>query len=180
MRYIFLVEEKSMKKFLEVLLCEYFPQDVTFRVIPHDGKGDLKKSITSKLRAMNGNDVKFVILIDQDSSDCCILKEEIKELCNNTGADYRIRIVCRELEAWYLGDLTAIDNAFSTKLVKHSEKKKFRQPDNIANAKQILKKYIGEIGQIETAEKIATAMRETDWRNNKSYSFGVFLQTIEL
>jgi len=180
MKYIFLVEEKSMKKFLDVLLHERFPENVTFRVISHDGKGDLKKSVKSKLRALNGNDVKFVILIDQDSSNCRVLKEEIRSLCENTEADYKIRIVCRELESWYLGNLTAVDNAFSTKLAKHGKNEKFRQPDNIDYAKQILKKYIGEIGQIETAEKIATAMKETNLHDNKSYSFGVFLKTIGL
>jgi len=179
-KFIFLVEEKSMQKFLEVFLEKRLPTGTTFKVIPHEGKSDLKKSIPIKLKALNKDDVMFIVLIDQDSSDCRTLKLEINDLCCKTNANYKVCIACRELEAWYLGDLSAIDKAFASKLSKQANKKKFRNPDMLNNAKQELKKHIGEIAQIAIAEKVATAMSESNYRENKSHSFHYFLKTIGL
>ena len=147
----------------------------------HSGKSDLKKSIPIKLKALKKPDVQFIILIDQDSSNCNTLKSEIIEICDRVkGINYKVRVVCRELEAWYLGDLNAVDNAFGTKLVRHKKQKDFRVPDSIVEPKQKLLKYIKERGQIAIAEKMANAMTWTSIENNPSDSFRIFLQTIGL
>jgi len=169
-----------MQKFLDVLLAARFPSGVGFKVIPHEGKGHLKQSIPIKLRVLNKSGVTFIVLIDQDSSDCLALKNELDKLCRGTGANYKVRIVCRELEAWYLGDLSAVDKAFSTNLSKHANRESFRDPDILQDAKRVLKTYIGQIGQIETAERIARAMVQSDFRENKSRSFHMFLKTVGL
>ena len=185
MKYIFLTEERSMKTFLDVLLRKNYPQ-FDFRTIHHEGKSDLKKSIPNKFGALNTDDTMFVILIDQDSSDCLALKSEINAICkrikNINNIKYKVRIVCHELESWYLGDLSAIDKAFSIKPSKMQGKRKFRNPDKLANAKQELRRYIKRehIGQVETAEKIAGTMTISNMQNNRSYSFHVFLRTIGL
>jgi hypothetical protein len=77
--------------------------------------------------------VRFVVLRDQDSAECEEVKARLLEICTEAGrADPLIRIPCRELEAWYLGDLVAVDAALGTKkLGELQEKKKFREPDRI-------------------------------------------------
>ena len=182
MKYIFLTEEKSMETFLNVFLQNNYTQ-IDFMIIHHEGKSHLKKSIPKKFQALNADDTMFVVLIDQDSSKCTVLKNEINNICKKIkNINYKIRVVCHELESWYLGDLSAIDDAFSIQLSKNKNKKKFREPDKLANAKQELEKYInhGHIGQIETAKKIATAMNVSSIKSNRSYSFHVFLRTIGL
>jgi hypothetical protein len=100
--YYFLTEENSMKKFLEVFLPKInFDED--YRIVSHSGKSDLKNSIPSKIRA-SATDSKFIILIDQDSNDCKLLKSEIENIIKaanrvNSEYSYKIRIVCHELES---------------------------------------------------------------------------------
>ena len=152
MNYVLLVEEKSMKIFLETFLPFKFPE-CKFRVISHEGKVDLKQSLVREMKVLNWNTPMFIVLIDKDANDCRVLKTEIDNLCCATETNYKIRIVCHELESWYLGDLAAVDIAFSTKLSKHSNKKTFREPDDLPNAKEILKEHIGQIGQNQNSGK---------------------------
>jgi len=176
MRHIILTEERSMKRFLEVFLEKFCP-DLNKKIIPHEGKSDLKKSIPQKLQAFSNDNTKFIILIDQDNCDCMELKEEIVKKCSVIQrSDYTVRIVCHELESWYLGDLFAIGNAFNKKLIGYSNKAKFRNPDKLCNAKEELRKHIGIASQIE--DRIVQAMTAESLKNNRSHSFHVFLKTI--
>jgi len=115
-------------------------------------------------------------LHDKDSTDCVILKQEIATLCVQAGhPETLIRIPCHELESWFLGDLTAVDHAFGTKLQKLQNKRKFHDPDKLGNAKEELKKYIPHYQQISGARAIAKQMSLTD---NRSHSFSVFIRGI--
>ncbi len=173
---VFLLEEPSMKEFLDVFLPRILPKDIVFITIPHVGKSDLKKSIPIKLRAWGG-DVKFVILHDKDSNDCVTLKNELLQLCRENGRpDSLIRIVCTELEAWYLGDLEAVADAYGLHSIrKQQSKQKFREPDNLGNPKEELKKLVNAYQQISGARRIAQYMHLD---NNLSYSFKVFIDGI--
>lgn len=54
--------------------------------------------------------VKMVVIHDQDSSNCKELKTKIENLISPTQfQDYKIRIVCKELENWYFGDIDALE-----------------------------------------------------------------------
>ncbi len=171
---VFLLEEPSMKAFLDILLPNILSEDTVFRTIPHNGKTDLKKSIPKKLKAWNG-DVKFVILHDKDSNDCISLKNELIDLCREGGRpDTLVRIVCTELESWYLGDLEAVGNAYGKiNIKKLQDNKKFRQPDSLGNPKEELKKLVKEYQQISGARIIADHMHPEE---NNSYSFRVFIE----
>jgi hypothetical protein len=180
MKYIFMVEERSMSEFLEIFLDNN--SKITKekrRIIPHSGKSDLKKSLPIKLRALNEPNTLFIVLIDQDSSDCKELKADITRICGQVkNARCIVRIVCRELESWYLGDLEAVDSVFNTKLSKHEKRKSFRMPDMIPNPKQILFNYIKPRGQVNIAQRMADAMTQISIHANRSKSFDIFLQTI--
>ena len=145
---VFMLEEESAKHLLKELLPRIlsgFEQRVTCRLIPHQGKGDLQKSIPIKMKAWLAPNTFFIILHDQDSHDCRKLKQSLKRLCaRNNKHKPLIRIVCRELEAWYFGDLDAVEKAFpSFKANKYKYKRKFRNPDAINNPGDELKRIVG-------------------------------------
>lgn len=99
MKLVFLLEEESMKHFLDGILPKILPPDVGFITVPHEGKSDLQKSVPIKLRAWKEPGVKFVIVQDQDTGDCRELKRKLVELCGDTTQEVLIRIACHELEA---------------------------------------------------------------------------------
>jgi len=67
-RVVFLLEERSMKILLEELLPRLVP-GMPFICIPHEGKQDLEKSISRKLRAWREPGARFVVVRDNDGGD---------------------------------------------------------------------------------------------------------------
>lgn len=149
--------------------------DVTCRFVAFQGKGDLEKRLPIKLKGWSAPDTKFVVVRDQDEDDCLKLKERLVELSSGYGRDVLVRIVCHELEAWYFGDLRAVDEAYSTKLEKLAGKKRFRDPDTIHHPKLELKKHLPELQQILGAQKIAPNL---DPERNTSRSFHVLVDGV--
>lgn len=92
MKLIFLLEEPSMKYLLDGILPKILPDGVTFQTIPHSGKRDLEISIPRKLRGWNEpEDIRFIILHDQDTKDCVALKNQLLHIClYETGTGTRI------------------------------------------------------------------------------------------
>jgi len=176
-RVVFLVEEKSMKEVLARVLPKALDQDTHYLVITHEGKSDLDRSIVFKLRAFPRAD-KFVILRDQDSADCTVLKANIQKLCRDAGRpDALVRIVCHELESWFLGDLLAVENAFKESgVASRQNQKRFRAPDLLPNATQILKNIAPKYQKISGSRAIAEYM---SLENNRSHSFNVFLEGLK-
>lgn len=174
MEIVFFVEELSMKCVLETILPKIISKDVTYRVFSHDGKGDLKASFPIKLRAWLKPETKFVIMQDQDKNDCKKLKQEIVQLCGNKSC--LVRIVCHELEAWYIGDLKAVAQAYNLpNLCKYENKSKFRDPDALESPKKELKKLVPQLTQVLGAQKISLYM---DIERNRSKSFQVFVEGV--
>ena len=144
---VFMLEEESAKHLLKELLPRILSesqsetQTVTYKLIPHQGKGDLQKSIPIKLKAWLTPNTFFIILHDQDSHDCRKLKHKLKQLCvQNNKHKPLIRIVCQELEAWYFGDLDAVEKAFpSFRANKYKNKRRFKNPDAINKPSDELK-----------------------------------------
>jgi len=176
MRLIVLTEELSMAELLKIILPKVLPKgSEPPLVIPHNGKRDLEKSIPRKLRAWESPDDKFIIVHDQDSSDCHRLKANLLSLCGGARNDYLVRIVCDELEAWYFGDLAAVSKAYGRDCTKLAAKRKYRQPDAIVNAKSELRKVISDYQPIDGAVRIAKHM---DIDRNTSPSFNVFINGV--
>ena len=102
------------------------------------------------------------------------------ELCQQANRpDTLIRIVCHELESWFLGDLAAVEQGLNIrpgKLSKLQNNKKYRNPDNIAAAKQESKKITSTYQQISSSKEIA---KHLNINNNKSHSFNVFIQGLK-
>ncbi len=141
-----LVEEPSMDSFLRVILPRILSQgyevDQNCFIRPFEGKSDLMSSIPNKVNGYKNYvwPVKLLILHDQDSNDCVELKNEITNtiLENNDQIEFKVRIVCRELESWYFGDMEAIEAVFPrTKASTLENKAKYRNPDNIFGAPEM-------------------------------------------
>lgn len=175
MKLVFLCEEPSMKYFLDGLLPRLLPTTVDYLVIKHDGKSDLEKSIPVKLRGWNDSNVRFIILQDQDSNDCHVLKERLIELASPYQRDVVVRIVCHELEAWYLGDLKALDIVYGCRFSQMQNKRKFRNPDNIGAPKAELRRMIPTHQQIRGAQLLGPVI---DIDNNTSVSFHYFVEAV--
>lgn len=167
-----------MRDVLEVLLPSILPQGYRLGenvfVRPHQGKSDLKKSIPTKMRALShyGIPSLLVVLQDQDSHDCRVLKEELTDLCRQHGhCPFLVRIVCRELESWYLGDMDAIGQCYTSfKPDKYRQSAKFRNPD-LCNAADELSKLIKGFSKGYAARNIPSHM---DVSVNNSESFRQF------
>lgn len=175
MKLIFLLEEQSMKCFLDGLLPRILPAEIQFITIPHEGKSDLQKSLTAKLQGWNEPDVKFVVVQDQDSNDCKEIKKKLLDLCKNSKKEILIRIACHELEAWYFGDMNALSQAYGVDLSAAKRKSKYRIPDAIVNPKEELRWLLPEHQQIAGARRIAPII---DIGNNSSVSFQMFVNGV--
>ncbi|MAT83559.1 MAG: hypothetical protein CMQ43_13440 [Gammaproteobacteria bacterium] len=157
MHLVFLLEEQSAKQFLDLFLPRILPDEATFLTVPHQGKSELQKSIPRKLRAWRTPDTKFVILHDQDSADCTELKESLVTLCEAGGKPALVRIACRELEAWYLGDLHAVDRAYpGSRVARVSRKARYRNPDTIVTPSKELERIVPEFQKVDGARRLAT------------------------
>lgn len=184
-----LVEEPSMEALLKVILPSIlsggWKLNENVFVRPHQGKGDLKNSIPKKFKAFSKDSSQitgFIILQDQDANDCKQLKNELDQLCkqNNFGnrCPYKVRIVCHELEAWYLGDPDAISLIFphDFKADSYRNKSICKAPDGIVSPKKQLKRIVGDYPQIQTATDIAGKMVVGA---NQSKSFKQFVGAVD-
>ena len=141
-----LTEEPSMDYFLRGLLPRILPEgyrlDENCFIRPHEGKRDLMLSIPKKMRAYSryGYPVKVLIVHDQDSNDCTELKNALlaqAKIAENAVPSL-VRIACRELENWYLGDLEALQLIYpDIKAHELRRKAKFRSPDHVFGAHEI-------------------------------------------
>lgn len=177
---VLLVEERSMKNTLEALLPKILPPNVIPITVPHEGKSDLMKSIPRKIKGWRTPNTQFVVVQDNDNGDCIKLKQKLCRLCSEAGRpESLIRIVCQELEAWFLGDLQAIDSSglvSNSKFSSLNEKERFRNPDFLADPKSELQKLVPNYRPFGGSQAIAPFLTLA---GNRSPSFCVFLDGIK-
>jgi hypothetical protein len=137
---VFLLEEPSAKEMLNGLLPRLLP-GVSYRCIVFEGKQDLEKNLVKKIRAYRVPNSQFIVLLDQDAGDCYLIKQKLVELCEKANkTDSLVRIVCRELESWYLADLKAVELGLKISgLAKHQSSQKYRSPDYLQSPSKELK-----------------------------------------
>ncbi len=176
-KLVFLVEEPSISEVLEVLLPRLLPQNILFQVVPHEGKNDLEKSIPRKLKGWREPGVRFVVMRDNDNGDCKQLKARLMEMCaENQRADTLVRIVCQELEAWYLGDLAAVANAYNKpSLALQQNTRKFRDPDKLTRPSEHIQRLVPEFEKFAGARNIAPYLTI---ENARSHSFRAFVNGV--
>lgn len=177
-----LVEEKSMEEFLRIFLPKILPPnwqiDTNCFIRSFEGKSDLQKWLPKQIKVFSNwhEPIGVIVLQDQDSADCKKLKQKLCTLISDYGVlPYLVRIVCKELEAWYIGDFEAIQLAYPHfNAANYIRKAKFRNPD-VCNAADELKKILPEIQKVSAAKKISPFLKI---ESNKSESFQQFVSGI--
>ena len=132
---VFILEEKSAKALLENMLPRLFgDRSYNIQYITFSGKQDLLKNIDGKILGWKVPNTLFFVLCDKDNDDCFELKQKLLSKCRNHTSEQQsiIRIACRELETFYLGDLEAVENALNLKDIRrHQLNKNCRNPDEM-------------------------------------------------
>jgi hypothetical protein len=170
-------EEVSIKNVFDIILPKVLPENVSFSIYKHQGKRDLEQAIRKAVPSISKiPDARILIVRDQDSGDCKATKQHIVDLMkDNCHCKYFVRIACRELESWFLGDLAAIEKAYKRfKAKKHLYKERLRDVDCIVAPHKYLREIIPEYSGKATLPKIETATRVAPFmnlENNKSKSF---------
>lgn len=120
----FFLEEPSAREMLKGLLPRILPAQVTVRYVVFEGKRDLDKNLVRRLQGWRTPNTAFVVLQDQDATDCVDLKQRLMRKCGDAGRpDAVVRIVCRELESWYFGDLRAVEQGLEIgNMQRHARK----------------------------------------------------------
>lgn len=180
-RVIFMLEEPSMKILLDGFLPRLVPgwlEGEHFLCIKHDGKSDLDLSITRKLQAWKTKGDRFVIVRDNDNADCVHIKARLRALCKGTSyPDTLIRLVCQELESWYVGDLQSLALAFGDpKLDSPALRKRFSVPDDWQKPSAELSRLIPTFQKGSGARAMSAHLRGV---NNRSKSFQVFVEGVQ-
>lgn len=175
----FFLEELSAEEMLKGLLPRVFPEDVDVKFITFEGKNDLEKRLPGKLRGWCLPNTTFVIMRDKDSGNGPLIKQKLAQSCaDNAKHPYLVRIACHELESWYLGDLSSVEQALGIpKLSNQQRNKKFRTPDNIANAAEELMKITKQKYQKVAGSRAIGKLLRTD--GNASHSYNVFIRGIQ-
>ena len=170
---VFLLEERSASALLESMLPRMLDQSIAVRFVPFEGKQDLEKQLTRRIRAYQNLGARFIVLRDQDSNpDCIAVKRRLLALCAESGKANKclVRIACRELETIYLADLLAVEQGLAMQgLARHQHARKFRAPDRLGSPGAELKKLTGS-----RYEKVAGSRaigRHIDLGNERSPTF---------
>lgn len=177
-------EELSAKRLLDVVIPKVIPVNTYHRVYPHQGKEDLEKALKNTLPTISRTPgSRIIIMRDQDTGECEEVKRNIQEIIGlNCQCEYLVRIACKELESWYLGDLNALQFAYPRfKPDQYQNRSVLRNVDNINFPDRYLLQIIPEfrnrayLPKIEVAESIGPHL---DINNNRSHSFNHFIQAV--
>ncbi|MBD2569823.1 DUF4276 family protein [Anabaena lutea] len=176
---VFVLEEPSARAMIQGILPNIILEaNINVRYIVFEGKQDLEKQITRKLQGYNNPNATFIILRDQDSGDCQIIKTKLKQKCESANKFQSIVcIACRELESWYIADLEAVEKAYDkTNLSLLQNKNKFRNPDILESPSKELKSLVPEYQKINGSRIIAPYL---NLENTRSRSFYYFINSIK-
>jgi len=166
-----------MEETVRVLMTLHFSnlaEGLDWFVFAYNGKSDLERSITHRMRNWNYGDPTFLILRDADGGDCQRIKQELVDLASACEKPFKVRIVCQELESWFLGDSEAVRAAYPSCRFSN-ETAAYRNPDLLNNAASQLARLTGDRTKVGRAQLIA---RHLIPERNCSRSFQVFFETL--
>lgn len=175
---VFFLEEPSAREMLKGVLPRIVSEEFICEFKIFEGKQDLEKRLCGILRAWRKPHPVFMILQDQDSGNCVSIKEKLVGFCKQSGKeDALVRVACRELESFYLGDLMAVEKGLGLNGVASKQNnKKFRDPDRLGNpSEELFKLTEGLYQKISGSRAISPYL---DLSKNRSHSFLVLLEGI--
>ncbi len=175
-----LLEEPSAREMLGGVLPRILPENTCVHYIIFEGKQDLEKQIERKLRLWQKPDSLFLVMRDQDAGNCVVIKNNLLRKISDSGKSDGaiVRIACRELESFYLGDLQAVEDGIKINgLVRKQNNRKYREPDSLVNASEELVRLSGKQYQKVAGSRAIGPCLRIDGEN-KSHSFNVLLAGI--
>jgi hypothetical protein len=178
-----LAEEPSIQPVLERMITSVAPT-ITTEIRWFQGKHELEHLLQGITLSISKKPHSAILVTrDQDEEDCKLLKQRLLGKMRHRTSNSRVRIVCRELEAWFLGDLQAIEMAYPrSKATKYRNKSELRNVDTLPHPSQYLKKIIPDFAKLpylpkrEVAQKIAPYL---NLERNKSVSFSWTVKAIQ-
>lgn len=174
---VFFLEELSAQALLESVLPRILTHAPSCRFIVFEGKQDLENNLARKMRGYRVPDALFVVLRDQDASDCHAVKNALRSKCAeglHPGA--LVRIACRELESWYLADLIAVERGLGVSgLASRQQERRFRNPDSVPSPAKELSQIAPPYQKVGGSRAIGPHL---DISNIRSRSFQHFVEGI--
>lgn len=173
------VEEPSAQIVCEAL-AERLGLTDQITIISHDGKADLGRSFPPKIRAWRyPQDARFLVSRDNDGSDCKELKERLLQAVpEERRRRTKVRLVMQELEAWYLGDISALRESglvMRDATLRRARKRAERGCDAVTRPSEFLYKLTGGRGKIGMARAIGPHL---DPNTNSSASLKHFCNAL--
>ena len=177
---VFFLEGPSEREMLKGLVPRLLSGDTIPQYVVFEGKRDMERQLPRKLRGWRRPDCRFVVLRDKDGADCLQVKSGLVEICRQAGKpDALVRIACHELESWYLGDLSAVEQAMNMSgLAARQGRRKYRDPDRLANPVQELERMTDNHYQKVSGSREIGRYLSLDRggaQRNRSHSFQVFV-----
>lgn len=174
---VFFLEEPSARAMLEGVIPRLLGDQITVRYVVFEGKQDLEKRLPRRLRGWRNPHARFLVMRDQDSGDCHQIKRKLKSICEQAGRpDVLVRIACRELESFYLGDLNAVANTIGPpNLARQQNNARYRNPDRLSNAAQELKRIAKAYHKLSGSRAIGLTL---SLEQNRSESFNQLISGI--
>lgn len=174
---VFLLEEPSARAMLEGLLPRIGVNIAMVRYIVFEGKQDLEKHVAKRIRGYRNPQARFIVIRDQDATnDCVALKKDLHGLCVDpaNGRPLTVRVLCRELETIYIGDLLAVEAGLEVAgISQRQNERRFRNPDMlIKSSKDLHKLTRGAYQKISGSRAIGLRL---DVENQRSNSFKVLV-----
>jgi len=177
----FLLEEPSAENLLRAIVVHLVPKEIAVRYIVFEGKQNLEKELHRKLRFWRTPGTRFIVMRDQDSGDCITIKNKLLNIVSEAGRQETtiVRIACRELETFFLGDLTAVEKGLRLpRLSDLQNRNPYRSPDALPNASQVLKTATkNAYRKIEGSRLISPHLDLSG--NNRSHSFNILVEAIQ-
>lgn len=116
---------------------------------------------------------------DQDGGDCGLIKENLRQKCIDARHEHvLIRIACRELESFYLGDLNAVQKGLEIRRFHGlKSKSEIGNPDQISQPSELLIKITNNQYQKIGGSRAIAPHLAIDG-SNSSHSFHVLIKGI--
>jgi hypothetical protein len=174
---VFLLEEPSAQDFLTRILIGIVPDEVQVHYMVFEGKQDLEKRLTKRMKGWIRPNTQFVVMRDEDSGSGKVIKKRLRNLCIEAGQPNAIiRIACRELESFFVGDWVAVAKGFNNpSLSRNSNLAKYRNPDLLGSPSVEIARVVKHYQKREGARRISPFL---SFDRNKSNSFRVLVSAI--
>lgn len=176
---VFIVEERSKEAFLRAFLPRIgVPDDIVVHYQTGGGHSDFRNLVRAVLHEWRTPGARFIVLCDQDQSDCVERKQELLALIpERQRRSTTTRIVCDELESWYVGEPAVLEQVLPELGPVAAVPELRGRPDAIARPSHRIARRLGwkKLKKVALASEVGALI---DPDANTSHSFNLFVRTV--